>query len=324
MSEEARFGYLLVHFVEDAETHAENIYFSLSDGDDPTRWTRLNGGKPVLESLLGTKGVRDPYIIRTDEGFTILATDLRVWGRGVPDWDAFKRRGSRSLVLWDSPDLVHWSEPRLVEVAPPTAGMAWAPEAVRSPETGEFLVFWSSALYDEDDLEHMGESYSRILVARTRDFRRFSPAEVLVDMGQSVIDMTAVQVDGAVHRFLKEEPHGPGSRMVFHQVGPDFFGEDFRTVATRIGADRYDRIEAPLIFRDNREDVWYLFIDQYAQQPQGYIGLRSRDLASGAWEEIPADQFGMPANTKHGAVLPLLRGEWDRLGALRTAPAAEA
>lgn len=52
-------GHLLVHFVEAPERHGEQAFFSLSDGPDPTRWTRVNGGRPVLESRIGTTGARE-------------------------------------------------------------------------------------------------------------------------------------------------------------------------------------------------------------------------------------------------------------------------
>src|SRR3712207_7461443 len=53
----------------------------------------------------------------TDGAFHILATDLRVWGRGELNWDEWRRHGSRSLIVWDSTDLVTWTGPRTVEIA---------------------------------------------------------------------------------------------------------------------------------------------------------------------------------------------------------------
>ncbi|MFN3925214.1 MAG: beta-xylosidase, partial [Pseudarthrobacter sp.] len=141
------FGYLLVHFVEDPLEHKEKIFFSLSEGDDPLAWRRLNGGEAVLESSEGTGGVRDPNIVRGPDGmFHILATDLRVWRPEGPDWWEFRHRGSLDVVIWDSTDLLTWSEPRYVRVAPEGAGMAWAPKSVYDPVSGDFLVFWSSGL----------------------------------------------------------------------------------------------------------------------------------------------------------------------------------
>lgn len=307
------FGYLLVHFVEDPDGHGEQVYFSLSDGDDPCVWTRCNGGAPLLGSALGTTGVRDPCVVRGDGEFFIIATDLRIYGGDDAGWDAWTRHGSRSILVWRSTDLTSWSEPWRLEVAPPTAGMAWAPEALYDPDRGEFLVFWSSALYEAADEEHAGGGYSRVLAAWTPDFRAIGEARVLIDLGAGVIDTTILVQDGLVHRVSKEESFAPGSNGVYHEVGPSIFSDEYRTVARRIGADTYEKVEAPLLFKDHHDDVWYLFIDQYGRRPQGYVGYRSTDLTSGRWDPIPPDRFHMPPDTKHGNVLPLRGGEWRRV-----------
>jgi hypothetical protein len=313
MSSGEPFGYLLVHFVEDPEGHGEQVYFSLSGGDDPCAWTRLNGGQPVLGSDLGTTGVRDPYVVRGADEFFIIATDLRIYGGDGAGWDAWTRRGSRDIVVWRSTDLVTWSEPWSLEIAPLTAGMAWAPEALYDDDRAEFLVFWSSALYDPEDLDHQGDGYSRVLAAWTPDFRRLHAPRTLVDRGTDVIDTTMLVEDGLVHRISKQESFSPDSDRVFHEIGPAIFSDEYRTVATRIGADLYGKLEAPLLFRDHHHDVWYLFLDQYGRRPQGYVGFRTTDLRSGRWEPVPSDQFHMPPDTKHGGVLPLRGDEWRRL-----------
>jgi len=311
MSSGDPFGYLLVHFVEDPDGHGEQVHFSLSDGDDPCSWSRLNGGQPLLRSDLGTTGVRDPYIVRGADGFFIIATDLRIYGGDDAGWDAWTRHGSRNIVVWRSTDLLSWSAPWCLEVAPPTAGMAWAPEAVYDADRGEFLVFWSSALYDVDDDDHLGTAYSRVLAAWTPDFRTIGATRVLVDRGTDVIDTTMLIQDGLVHRISKQESFAADSDRVFHEIGPpQMFSDRYRTVASRIGADLYGKVEAPLIFKDHRDDVWYLFLDQYGQRPQGYVGFSTTDLTGGRWEPIPPERFRMPPDTKHGGVLPLYDGEW--------------
>ncbi|KGM11960.1 glycoside hydrolase family 43 protein [Cellulomonas carbonis] len=307
------FGYLLVHFVEDPEGYGEQVYLSLSDGDDPCSWVRLNGGEPLLRSVLGTTGIRDPYVVRGRDEFFLVATDLRIYGGDDAGWDAWTRHGSRDVLVWRSEDLVEWSQPWTLEVAPPTAGMAWAPEALYDADRREFLLFWSSKLYAADDPEHRGDAYSRVLAAWTPDFRRVGRPEVLVDRGDDVIDTTVLVQDGLVHRVSKQESLEPGSDRVHHEVGPALLSPDYRTVATRIGADRYDRLEAPILFKDHHADVWYLFLDQYSRRPQGYVGFRTTDLLAGRWEPVPEDEFRMPPDTKHGGVLPLRRGEWERL-----------
>lgn len=307
------FGYLLVHFVEDPDGYGEQVHLSLSDGDDPCSWTRLNGGAPVLRSDLGTTGVRDPHLVRGPDGFFLVATDLRIYGGDDAGWDAWKRHGSRHVVVWRSPDLVTWSDPWALEVAPPTAGMAWAPEAVYDPERDAFLLLWSSTLFEEDDVEHRGTAHSRVLAAWTSDFREVGAPRVLIDRGVDVIDTTVLVQDGLVHRVSKQDSSADGSDRVFHEVGSGLLAEDYRTVARRIGADLHDRLEGPLLFKDHHEDVWYLFLDQYDRRPQGYVGFRTTDPARGRWEPVPPQRFRMPANTKHGSVLPLRGDEWRRV-----------
>ncbi|MBN8882025.1 MAG: glycoside hydrolase family 43 protein [Salana multivorans] len=316
------FGYLLVHFVEDAREHREKIYLSLSVGDDPLRWRRLAGGEAILESTSGTTGVRDPHLVRRHDGtgFHILATDLRVWADGPEiDWSRLSRHGSRDLVVWDSPDLLAWSEPRYVTVAPPEAGMAWAPEAHHDESSGEYLVYWSSKLFAPDDPGHDGESHSRILVSRTRDFVTFSPARVYLDPGEEVIDMTVYVEDPAregegarVHRFAKDNG---GGRGIVQESGSSFLADDFTPVAARLGSVFHEGVEAPLIFRDHHEPRWYLWVDAYGLRPMGYRALTTTDLAAGAWEPVPDAAFDLPPDTKHGTVLPLTRAEHARLDA---------
>lgn len=308
------FGFLFVHFTEGVD--GEQIFFSLSEGDDPLRWTRMNGGAPVLRSDVGTGGVRDPVLARDEAGhFHILATDLRVEG-SAGTWEEWVRTGSRSLVIWDSVDLVNWSEPRLVNVAPREAGMAWAPEVTIDPDTGESVVFWSSRLYPSGDLDHSSDAYSRILYSRTRDFRTFGPAAVMIDTGRDVID-TAILHDGAlVHRVSKDEDRHGDSSLVFQEVGSALFATDFRIVANRIASGLHRQAEAPILVRDPRAPRWFLFLDQYERSPQGYFVLESSDLLSGIWTPIAAARVSIPPGTKHGGMLPLERSEWERLSAL--------
>lgn len=310
------FGYLLVHFVEDPLEHKEKIYLSLSEGDDPLAWRRLNGGAAVLESTEGTGGVRDPNIVRGPDGtFHILATDLRVWRPEGPDWWEFRHRGSLDVVIWDSTDLISWSEPRYVRIAPDGAGMAWAPKAVYDPGSGDFLVFWSSGLQQTVALEPaLAETGpSKILVARTKDFVDFTVPEVYLELPGGVIDMTLLVTDTGVHRFAKHDDDAPLSLQVFHQRGSSVFADDFVTVAKNVGHEISPHMEGPLVFRNNHENRWYLWVDRYADMPQGYLAYSTTNVDLGDWKRIPG--FSLPENTKHGAVLPLHGDEYRALDA---------
>lgn len=304
------YGYLLVHFVEDALGHAEKVYFSLSEGDDPLCWRRLRSGEPVLESTAGTTGVRDPFVVRRQDstGFHVLATDLRVWREGGPDWDEFTRHGSRDLVVWDSPDLLTWSAPRFVTVAPPTFGMAWAPTVAYDEAAGQYRVFFSGTVFD--DPGHEGTAASAVHEVRTSDFVAFTPPREYLRLPTGVIDLVAVPSGDTVHVLAKHDDADPDSWQVFQQERHGFDDPAPRLVARRVGAHLSDRLEGPLLFREHGGARWHLWLDDYASVPQGFRAFTCDDPASGAWESVP---LVMPAATKHGCVLPLDRAEWEQL-----------
>ncbi|MDR6144059.1 hypothetical protein QE375_003613 [Microbacterium foliorum] len=210
-------GYLYVHFKRESED-GEQIQLALSNGNDPLHFDDLNGGRPVLRSVVGERGVRDPYLVQSpvDGRYFMVATDLRL--HGSPDWDRSLRRGSRSIVVWESTDLVDWGEGRLVQVASTEGGNAWAPEGVWDPEQDAFLVYWSSMLYDNE--RHQGESYNRIMCATTRDFREFSQPRVWIDRGWPTIDATVIRHDGRYYRFLKDERARGGGAPQASQSSP--------------------------------------------------------------------------------------------------------
>lgn len=314
------FGYLLVHFVEDPLNHMEKIFLSLSEGDSPLTWRRLNHGEPVLESCGGTGGVRDPNIIRGPQGvFYLLATDLRVWGPTGPNWWEFRHRGSRDLVIWESTDLLSWSEPRYITVAPEGAGMAWAPKAVYDPISGDYVVLFSTGLaaswpHQQDPGTEAETGASRIMMTRTRDFILFTPAESYLEQPVGVIDMSVLVTATSVHRFAKHDDGAPDSLHVFQQRGSALFADDFLTVSHGIGQEIAPAVEGPLAFRDNRESRWYLWVDQYSCSPQGYEAYTTTDIDAGDWHRVP--EFRLPENTKHGTVMPLHQAEYEALDAL--------
>jgi hypothetical protein len=61
-------AYFFPYFTGESTADSETISFAVSNGPDPLEWTTLNGGEPVLSSDLGTKGLRDPFLIRGGDG----------------------------------------------------------------------------------------------------------------------------------------------------------------------------------------------------------------------------------------------------------------
>jgi hypothetical protein len=294
-------GFLFATFKSGASPMAEQIYFGLSA--DGRNWTALNGGEPVLVSSVGEKGVRDPYLLRAADGktFYLIATDLSTALK--PDWKRAVRAGSRSIVIWESTDLVKWSEPRLVPVASEDAGCTWAPEAVYDEEAGDYLVFWASTTKAEDFAKH------RIWAARTKDFRSFGAPFVYIEKPNTIIDTTIVRDGGTYYRFTKDEKDKAITMEKSVRLnGPWADVPDF-SLAKLQG---YEGPQCYLIepAAEGRAPVWGLILDAYATK-RGYIPFTTRDLASGKFEE--AQGFTFPYRFRHGSVLPLSAEEYARL-----------
>ncbi|GAQ65099.1 family 43 glycosylhydrolase [Streptomyces scabiei] len=310
-AKEALKGYMFSYFTGEGTSDGEQLYAALSKGNDPLKWRELNDGKPVLTSTLGEKGLRDPFIIRSPEGdkFYQIATDLKIYGNG--DWDASQRTGSKSIMVWESTDLVHWTNQRLVKVSPDSAGNTWAPEAYYDDQRGEYVVFWASKLYDNE--AHSGDTYNRMMYATTRDFYTFSEPKVWVDRGYSVIDSTVIQHDGEYYRLSKDERNNssstPNSKFIFEEKSDTLRSLSWTAVAEGIGKGTMSAAEGPLVFKSNTEDKWYAFLDEFGGR--GYIPFETKDLDSGVW--TPSTGYDLPSKPRHGTVLPVTRSEYDRL-----------
>ncbi|MEU4770004.1 RICIN domain-containing protein [Actinosynnema sp. NPDC023794] len=305
-------GYLFSYFTGEGTSTGEQVYFGLSQGNDPTRWRQLNGGRPVLTSTVGTRGVRDPFVIRSPQGdkFYQIATDLRIYGNG--NWDQVQRTGSKSIVVWESTDLVTWSAPRLVRVSPDTAGNTWAPEAYYDEGLGQYVVFWASKLYSANDPNHTGTTYNRMMYATTSDFRTFSTPQVWVDKGYSTIDSTLVEHNDTYYRFTKDErsaSQSPCGKFILAEKSTTIVNRSYSFVAECLGNNALNQGEGPLVFKSNTEERWYMFIDEYGGR--GYIPFTTTDLNSRQWS--PVAGYAMPGRPRHGTVLPVTQAEYDRL-----------
>jgi arabinoxylan arabinofuranohydrolase len=297
-------GYLFATFRGEANPMTEQVYFAASD--DGHKWDLLKGGEPVLVSQLGEKGVRDPFLIRAPDGATIylIATDLSIARDG--SWHRAVTAGSKSVVIWESTDLVNWSDPRLVKVAPDDAGCTWAPEAIYDQERGEYLIYWASTTGRDEFKKH------RIWASRTRDFKTFSEPYVYIDKSHPIIDTDIVRDGSKYYRFSKDEK----SKTIMmetadHLDGPwhDVAGFTLRTMVGFEGPQCF-RFNAPAGDSDESRPAWCLLLDHYAKG-QGYQPFVSQDLSTGNFQA--GEAFTFPFKFRHGSVLPITPAERDRL-----------
>ncbi|KAB8166390.1 1,4-beta-xylanase [Streptomyces sp. 3MP-14] len=298
-------GYLMAHFTGE---HPDGEQLHLSHSDDGLHWTDLNGGQPVLRSTVGTRGVRDPALVRSPEGdrYWIVATDLHI-GSGT-SWDDAMNRGSTSLVVWESKDLVTWSEPRLLDVAGAIAdaGNAWAPEAIFDPDTGDFLVYWATNSTVDEVRKH------RIWYARTRDFVTASEPRVYIDRpgDQGIIDTQIIEVPDGTGGWRYYRASGDGQLTV--EAADSLLGTWTRLGdLSHLGLTGSD-VEGPMWAKFNDRNEWALWLDQYATG-RGYLPLVSPDLGdTHNFQRTDGHDLG-DTRKRHGSILNLTSAEEQRL-----------
>lgn len=292
--------YLFSYFVGNG-VNQENIFFATSE--DGFTWKDTNKGQPVLTTELGTTGIRDPFLLRSAEGdrFFLIATDLCIAKDG--DWGKAQRRGSQSIFIWESLDLVNWSEPRLVKVNSDAAGCTWAPEAFYDGTTGEYMVFWASRVATDN------YGKQRIYYVKTRDFYNFTQPKVWIDYPFSVIDTTVIKDGGVYYRFTKYEDK---SRIIMERA-ESLLGEWTEVESETLGAQ--EGVEGPCCFALHEQDQidgnrFCLLLDHFVGS--GYYMMITKDLEGAEFERKKG--YSLPQKRpRHGTVISVTRQEYERV-----------
>lgn len=291
-------AYLGVFFLGDKPS----VYFYLSNGNNPNSMVALNKNQPVIVPTKGTQGVRDPSIIAgggTDAGkkWYIIGTDLNI---GKTTWDAAQRKGSRSIFVWESTDLINWTSERLVSVEDATAGMVWAPSAVYDASRNEYFVHWASKFYPTSDPNHTGSpSATRIRYAYTKDFKTFTkPADYINKSPTNIIDLEFLPINtNSYARFMKDE----SAKTVFTETSSTGL---FGTWTRPAGANAIiaSGVEGPAVYWDNQvAGKAHLLLDFYGSD--GYRPYETADVGKGLWSA--SERASWPKNLRHGSVLPI-------------------
>ncbi|MFF6783662.1 AbfB domain-containing protein [Streptomyces sp. NPDC012510] len=306
-------GYLMLHFTGEGST-GQQMY--LAHSTDGLHWNDLNDGASILRSTIGTKGVRDPALVRSPDGskYWIIATDL-CWGCGSTV-DGSINNGSRSIVVWESTDLVNWSQPWLLNVAGaiPDGRNAWAPEAIWNPETNDYVLYWATNVPLDGKTKH------RIFYARTSDFRTITTPQIYIDRpgAQELIDTQIVEVPAGVGNFRYVRASGDGQITIegsnsilgtWTNLG-NLSGIGLTGTAGTTGT----KVEGPMWMKFRDRNEWALYLDQYASRG-GYMPVTSTNPSAVGTYQIPASgSYNMGVNKKrHGSILPLTAAEESRV-----------
>lgn len=302
--------YLSVHFREKLTVDGEQVHFAVSE--DGFHWERLNGGKPVLWSNLGTGGVRDIEIIKRKDGkFSILATDLCIVKRMDEnynvDWKDINHNGSKYLSYWESEDLISFSEQKLLYFGRDDFGCLWAPEITYNDETGEYFIHWGSTVR-EDGFEHMS-----IYFTKTKDFKEFSYPELLFTKDNEILDSHLVK-HGDVWHFFYKNANNPSGNMheISHCItGPFTHDDEFDALIRYYTSGGSYEGATTYTLPDGR---WCLMLDFFGcpKEQMGYVPFVSSSEGDTHFKRADSE-FSFPYGFKHGRFIEITSDEYERL-----------
>lgn len=303
-------AYLFVHFKEKHTPDGEQVYFALSRNG--FNWEQVNGGNPVLTSVMGDMGVRDFTIIRTKENrFYIIATDLGLAAhynnKYKGTWDEIGINGSKDLVLWESDDLINWSEQRMICLGDEDFGCLWAPDIIYDKMEDDYVLHWSSS--------HKSNNYGpkKIYYSRTKDFKQYTKPQVLYEKEDSgIIDSAMYVKDDIYYLFVKSEKNPQTIILLKSEniTGPFTRVHAFDEEMDLLAQGMY---EAPTAF-ETEDGRWCLFLDFYgtSKDKQGYVPFISKDIKEGRFIRSE-EAFSFPYGFKHGTVLVITPDEYESI-----------
>lgn len=196
-------AYLFAYFTGDRDD-LEAVRYAVSL--DGFNYKTLNNNQPVIDSkaISSTGGVRDPFILRSEDGktFYMVLTDM-VSANG---WDS-----NRGMVMLKSDDLMNWQS-SMVHIPTRYTGQddlkrVWAPQVIFDKEAGKYMLYWSMQHGDGPDIIYYAYANDDFTDLDGDYYPLFLPQD-----GKPCIDGDIIYKDGLYHMFYKTEGHGNGIR----------------------------------------------------------------------------------------------------------------
>ena len=288
-------AYLFVYFTGN-KVEEEAVNYAVSA--DGYHYHSLNSNKPVLDSkvISSTGGVRDPHILRGDDGktFYMVLTDMT----SSKGWDS-----NRAMVLLKSTDLVNWKS-SVVNIQTAFSGnenlkRVWAPQTIYDAKAGKYMIYFS--LKHGDDADKIYYAYAN------KDFTGLENAPKLLFVPKSqksCIDGDIIEKNGVYHLFYKTETGSAGIKVA---TTTDLTSGNWTENDNYLQQTK-ESVEGSSIFKLNNSDDYILMYDVYKKGQ--YQFTKSTDLEN--FKAID-DEISMDFKPRHGTILPITRSELKRL-----------
>ncbi len=290
-------GYVMGYFTESPARTADNYGLHLAVSTNGLDWTPLNQNNPVVIPTAGTRGLRDPFIQRKQDGtFVVLATDLSGTDFTQPN---------QYIHAWDSADLRSFTGYRRLRMHTMNTH-TWAPEAFWDASRGQYGIIYSANSGGRDGF----------WVNYTADFVTVSAPQLFFDPGFNVLDATMHLGGGTNYLYYKSFADGRLYGARSGTLNPRSFDRGTYTGGVVSGG-----IEAPIVVKANDRNEWFLWGDSFSPVNGELYVWRSGDIGGGAWTPLTKAQYSQPLNAKHPTITPITATEHAGLLSRWGAPA---
>jgi hypothetical protein len=244
--------------------------------EDGYHWSNVPG--TFLEANVGeAKQLRDPSIARGPDGVFHL-----VWTAGWHEGQGFGYASSTDLVQWSQQEFIP------VMAHEPTTVNVWAPEIFFDELDSQFIIVWASTIPGRfPDMFESHTNNQRLYFTTTRDFQNFSPTQLFLDPGFSVIDPFIAR-DGD-HYVLICKDNSRASLALRGAFGKTWVGP--WEGMSRLITQKYT--EGPCALKVGED--WLIYFDEYREKRYG--ALKTHDFKS--FTDV-SGQVSFPEGHKHG------------------------
>lgn len=288
-------AYLFAYFTGN-DIKDESIHFAISP--DSYHYYALNNNQPVVDSkhISSTGGVRDPHVLRGEDGktFYMVATDMT----SCKGWDS-----NRAMVLLKSTDLINWTS-SIVNIQEIFTGnvdlkRVWAPQTIYDKAAGKYMIYWSMKHGNGPDIIYYAYANPEFTALEGEPQKLFVPANK-----KSCIDGDIILKDGTYHLFYKTEGHGNGIKKATTEN---------LTSGHWVEADNYlqqtkESVEGSCVYKINGSGTYVLMYDVYMKGQ--YQFTSSADLENFS---VMDKDISMDFHPRHGTVISITPKELKRL-----------
>lgn len=285
-------AYLFVYFTGNSQEQ-EQVRFAVSM--DGFNYKALNHNNPVLDSkvISSTGGVRDPHILRGEDGHTffMVLTDM-VTSQG---WES-----NRAMVLLKSTDLINWSS-SVVNIQKKYAGQedlkrVWAPQTIYDPQAKKYMIYWSMKHGDANDIIYYAYANSDFSDIEGEPKPLFVPKS-----GNFCIDGDIIYKDGLYHLFCKTgDKKNSGIRLATTESLTSGNWKEYDEFKESTNED----VEGSGIFKLNHTNKYILMYDMYRKHKYQFTSSTDLDTF-----KVIDNDISMDFHPRHGTIISITRDE---------------